>query len=106
MDEYGKSKKKFVFYETDHTHAKLRIKFIEDGIKQTTFFREIVKAYLEDDPYIRKWIESNPRCRISGRSLKKKKREDRKIEQVENQLNLDQKAVDEIFDILADEFGD
>lgn len=106
MDEYGKSKKKFVFYDTDHTHAKLRVKFIEDGIKQTTFFKEFVKAYIEDDPLIRKWLENNPQCRISDRSLKKKKQEYRKIEEQKTDFNLDQETVDEIFDILADEFGD
>jgi len=106
MADYGKSEKKIVFYDSDHNHAKLRVKFIEDGIKQSTFFKELVSAYVNDDPLIRKWIENNPRCRISGRSLEKRKRENRKIEEQNQQFNLDQDIVDELFDILADEFGD
>jgi len=106
MADYGKSEKKIVFYETDHNHAKLRIKFIEDGIKQATFFKELVSAYVNDDPLIRKWIENNPQCRISGRSLIKRKRETVKIEEQKYNFNLDKETVDEIFDILADEFGD
>ena len=106
MDEYGKSQKKFVFYDSDHNHAKLRIKFVEDGVKQASFFKEIVKAYIEDDPLIIKWLENNPQCRISKRSLKIRKRERKKIEEEKKQFNLDQDIVDELFDILADEFGD
>lgn len=106
MDEYGKSEKKIVFYESDHTHAKLRVKFIEDGIKQSTFFKEFVKAYIEDDPLIRKWLENNPQCRISKRSLRIRRKEKKKVEEQKINFNLDQEIVDELFDILADEFGD
>jgi len=106
MDQYGKTDKKFVFYDSDHTHAKLRVRFIEDGIKQSTFFKEIVKAYIEGDPYIIKCLENNPQCKISKRSFKIRKREKRKIEEEKRDFNLDQETVDELFDILADEFGD
>ena len=106
MAQYGKTKKKFVFYDEDHVHAKLRVKFIEDNIKQATFFKELVKAYIDDDPHIKQWIENNPQCKVSKRSLKKKLRESAKIEKQRNEFNLDKDMVDEIFDILADEFGD
>ena len=106
MDEYGKRKKKFVFYEDDHVHAKLIVKFMEDGIKQASFFKEFVKAYIEDDPNIRKWIDNNDTCKVSGRSLAKRKRQQRLLEKQKNEFNLDQNVVDEIFDILADELGD
>ena len=106
MDQYGKSEKKIVFYDSDHTHAKLRIRFVEDGIKQSTFFKEIIKAYIEGNPHILRWLEDNPQCFVSKRSLTIRKREKRKIEQQKKEFNLDQEAVDEIFDILADEFGD
>lgn len=106
MDEYGKRKKKFVFYDVDHLHAKLLLKFMEDGIKQAQFFKELIKAYVDDNPHIRKWIEENKVVRISDRSMKKRKREKRLVEKQEKEFNLDQQTVDEIFDILADEFGD
>lgn len=106
MGDYGKSEKKIVFYDSDHNHAKLRIKFIQDGIKQSSFFKELVKAYINDDPLIRTWIENNPLCKISERSLKIKKRETKKIVEQKYDFNLDKELVDEIFDILADEFGD
>jgi len=106
MDEYGKNKKRFVFYEDDHTHAKLIVKFMEDNIKQSAFFQEIVRAYIDDDPNIRNWINNNPNCKLSKVSLRKKKREERLIKKQKEEFNLDKEVVEELFDILADEFGD
>ena len=106
MKEYGKNKKKFVFYDDDHVHAKLIVKFMQDGIKQASFFKELVKAYIEDDPNIRRWLENNSSCKISKRSMTKRKKEQKLIEKQKNEFNLDKEIVDEIFDILADEFGD
>lgn len=103
MEDYGKNRKKIVFYDDDHTHAQLRIKFIADGIKQATFFKDLIRAYIDDDPNIRAWINNNPNCKISKRSLAKRKREDRKIQEEKVNFNLDQKDVAEIFDILAEE---
>ena len=106
MSEYGKTKKKLVFYSDDHTHAKLIVKFMEDNIKQMAFFHEFVKAYINDDPTIRKWIDDNPKCRVSKRCMAKRKREKKLIEKQQKEFNLDKEVVDELFDILADEFGD
>ena len=103
MDNLGKNRKKIVFYDDDHTHAQLRIKFIADGIKQATFFKDLVRAYINDDPNIRAWINSNPHCKVSKRSARIRRREDRKIEEQNTSFNLDQKDVQEIFDILAEE---
>ena len=106
MKEYGKTKKKFVFYDDDDTHARLIAKFMEDGLKQSKFFKAIVKAYIDDDPDIRRWIDNNPQHKISKRSQRIRKREARKIELQNTNFNLEENQVDEIFDILADEFGD
>jgi hypothetical protein len=103
MTEYGKNRKKIVFYDDDHTHAQLRIKFMGDGIKQATFFQDIIRAYIDDDPNIRAWINNNPHCKISKRSMRMRKKEDKAIEQESNKLNLEQKELDELFDIIADE---
>lgn len=101
--EYGKNRKKIVFYDDDHTHSQLRIKFLADGIKQSTFFQDIIRAYIDDDPNIRAWINNNPNCKISKRSMRLRKREDKKIQDEKNKFNLDEKDVSEIFDILAEE---
>lgn len=106
MEEYGKNRKKIVFYDDDHTHAQLRIKFIADGIKQATFFKDLIRAYIDDDQNIRAWINGNPHCKISKRSMRIRKKEDKKIQEERTSFNLDQKEIDEIFDILAREEKD
>jgi hypothetical protein len=103
MADYGKNRKKIVFYDDDHTHAQLRIKFIADGIKQATFFKDLIRAYIDDDPNIRAWINANPNCKISKRSMKLRLKEDKQIQEEKSNLNLDEKEVNEIFDILAEE---
>jgi hypothetical protein len=103
MADYGKNRKKIVFYDDDHTHAQLRIKFIADGIKQATFFKDLIRAYIDDDPNIRAWINANPNCKISKRSMKLRLKEDKQIQEEKSNFNLDEKEVSEIFDILAEE---
>jgi hypothetical protein len=106
MVEYGKTKKKYVFYDEDNLHAKLIVKLMEDGLKHGILFREFLKAYADDDPNIRNWVESNPQMKISKRSMVKRILQQKKIELEKTNFNLEQKEVDEIFDILSDEFGD
>ena len=106
MDEYGKNKKKFVLVDYDHLHAKLTVKLMEDGIKYAILMREFLKAYTNDNDYIREWIENNPQIKISERSMKKRRAQQKRIALQETKFNLEQKEIDDIFDILADELGD
>lgn len=106
MDEYGKNKKKFLLVDYDHLHAKLVVKLMEDGIKYSTLMREFLKAYIDDNDYIREWIENNPGIKISERSMKKRRAQQKRIALQQAKFNLDQNEIDDIFDILADEFGD
>ena len=106
MYEYGKTKKKYVFIDEDNLHAKLIVRLLEDGIKPTVLIRAFLNDYIENDPNIRKWVESNKKMKISARTLAKRKRQEKKILLEKNLFNLDQKEIDDIFDILADEFGE
>jgi hypothetical protein len=103
MREPNKNTKKIVFYDTDHNHAKLRIKFIEHGIKQKTFFREIVQACINDDPLILQWLEKNPNCKITKRSMKMRKRQDKEVQQEIKKFNLNNEDLDELFDIISED---
>lgn len=106
MHEYGKTRKKYVFFDEDNLHAKLIVRLLEDGIKPTTLIRTFLNSYIEDDPNIRNWVESNKKIKISARTLAKRKAQQKKIIIEKNLFNLDQKEIDDIFDILADEFGE
>ena len=106
MEVKRKRPKKFVFYESEDNYAKFRTKLIYEGIKQTTFFRELVLSFLEDNKHLRAWIEENPKCKVKKRSKKIKVSEDRKMDKEAKAFNFDGINVDEIFDIIADEDKD
>jgi hypothetical protein len=101
--EYGKNRKKMVFYITDHQHAKFATKAFHDGIKQARFLIALLDAYCEDDPNIRAFIETNNDFKISKRQINIRKREDKKAKLQNAKLNLDQATIDEIFDILEND---
>lgn len=98
--EYGKNRKKIVFYITDHLHAKFINKAFHDGVKQARFFTAVMEAYIEDDANIRAFVESNDTFKISKAQIKTRAREDKKAALLKTKLNLDQATIDEIFDIL------
>ena len=98
--------KKFVFYETEDNYARFRTKLIYEGIKQTTFFRELVLSFLQDIKHFRAWIEENPKCKVKKHTVKVKRLEDKRIERERKAFNFDGIDVDEIFDIIADEDKD
>lgn len=106
MDEYGKNKKRYVFYMTDDQHARFEIRLLEDNLKKTKFFKEIIDAYNNDDPHIRAWIEENNTVQMSKNWQAKRKRELKKEALQKAQFNLDEQDVSEIFDILAEEEND
>lgn len=106
MEVKRKRPKKFVFYESEDNYAKFRVKLIEDKLKQTTFFRELVKSYLEDNTHLRAWIDENPACKVKGRSKKIKAQEDKKIKKEAENFNFDGIDLDKIFDIIAEEEKD
>jgi hypothetical protein len=101
--QYGKNKKKIVFYLTDHEHARMMAKMQYDGIKQAQFFRAVMDAYVQDEDNIRAFVESTDGFKISENTKKQHKRERKKIALQNARFNLSQTDIDEIFDILEDE---
>jgi hypothetical protein len=102
---YGNREKKIVFHETDNRHAKLKIKLHYDGLKQGEFFRAIVEAYLSDDEnminFISSYKEKNNKQGKRQRAIVAKDREENK--NAESIFALNDKEVEDIFDILAEE---
>ena len=74
-----------------------------DGIKQAQFFRAVMDAYVQDEPNIRTFVESTDSFKVSDRTKKQHKREQKKIALQNARFNLSQADIDEIFDILEDE---
>ena len=54
---YGENKKKIVFYDTDARHADLKIRLQYHGMTQSSFFRAVVSAMVEEDEAFRKFLD-------------------------------------------------
>ena len=54
---YGNMKKRIIFYDNDHRHAKLLIRLKHDGIKQSDFFRSVLTAYITGDERIHSLVD-------------------------------------------------
>lgn len=103
-ESYGKNTKRIVFTETDHRHAQLIAKLKMDGVTQAKFFRSLITAYLDDDDIIREHI-----FKISDLSRKRTKKSlvlRERGKKVTQDLGLDDTQVDNIFDLIAEEFPD
>jgi Zn-dependent oligopeptidase len=100
--EYGKNKKRFVFYLSDDDHARFLIKLQELNLKKATIVRDFINALLNDDPNINKWLEGELSAKLSKRTLAVRKREAKKRALQNSQFNLENADVSEIFDILAE----
>jgi LPS O-antigen subunit length determinant protein (WzzB/FepE family) len=101
--EYGKNKKRFVFYMTDDVHARFLVRLTEDGIKKTSLIRDFIEAYIANDPKLREWLMTDLSSKKSAKWMAKRKRELKKEALQNTSFNLDGQDVSEIFDILADE---
>ena len=101
---YGKNEKRIVFTETDHRHAQLIVKLKTDGMTQAKFFRNLITGYLEGDDRIESFI-----FETSDLSNKKKKKvSDLRAtgKNMVNELGLDEEQIDDLFDVIAEEFPD
>lgn len=101
--QYGKTRKKVVFYSTDHEHARFIAKAQVDGIKHAKFISAILEAYVNDDPNIMAFVENCDTFKISKKQKQLRKRDEKKKALQNVSFNLDNKDIEEIFDILEAE---
>ena len=104
--DYGNLNKVVQFKETDKRHADLRIRLHYDGFYQGEFFRDIITGYLKGDgnliAYVEK-VKENKRKYNKGK-LHKGKALHKKAREVEKQFALEEEEIENIFDIIEQEF--
>ena len=108
MSDYGHQEKKISFVDKDKHHADLVIRLKHDGLTMSKFFRALIKGYIEQDYAILDFIE---RFKISSGSQSQKKAKiikdiQKKGDEVKSKFALDEKEVENIFDILEKEHPD
>ena len=96
------SRKRVVINIDEHQHADLVVKLHEVGLKQTKIIRAFLDGYLKDDKLIRTFIEKYKETNKVYSKVKRKKQQKMrdKSEKLEELFNLDNKEIDNIFDII------
>tara|TARA_R110000824_G_scaffold191547_1_gene373290 strand:- start:1372 stop:1716 length:345 start_codon:yes stop_codon:yes gene_type:complete len=99
-------RKKMMFWESPKRQANLKIRLGLDGFTQSHFFRAIITGYLEKDENILKYIdrykEKNRSQGIAKRKIINKNLDNGR--KVENKFALNENEIEDIFDIIAEEF--
>ena len=102
--EYGKNNKRIVFTANDHQHAQLLLRLKHDGLKQSDFFRCLIRGYIEGDARIGEFIAEH------GSHSQKKRAKSQRLKVQGNttltDLGLNEGEIDNIFDILEQEHPD
>ncbi len=101
----AKTRKKFMFYDTEKRQADLRIRCGYDGLNQSQFFRMMITGYLESDPAILEYIDKfKEKTNLQGK-LKRSyiKRMHDESEETKKKYSLNVDEVENIFDIIAEE---
>tara|TARA_B100001123_G_scaffold74689_1_gene84111 strand:+ start:7124 stop:7453 length:330 start_codon:yes stop_codon:yes gene_type:complete len=101
---YGKMTKRVVFTVNDHVHAKFLVKLKYAGFKQSQFFRLIMDAYIDEDDNFLAFIDKiKPQSQKHKNKSKKLRLAGTKIA---NDMGLNEGEIENIFDILEQEFPD
>jgi len=90
--------KKYTFYISDLAHADMRLKLRYDNMPQATFFKLLIKSYIEDNQHMRELIKEVNSSKISKRSLKKMNKDQKIAQKDEDFFGLSEEEVEDIYD--------
>jgi len=100
--DYGNLTKQIIFWENDHRQAQLILRCRHDGLTQSAFFRHIITAYITGDDRIQNYIDE---VKVMNEKRKKKSKAlKRKGEEMVKDFALTDGEVENIFDLLEEEF--
>ena len=104
---YGENKKKIVFYDTDARHADLKIRLQYHGMTQSSFFRAVITAMVDEDELVRDFLTNYKESKnIQKKTHLKKIKEEQQLAD-ENKKNFLQKdEISDIFDLIEMEHPD
>ena len=103
--DFSKDLKKVVFYDSPDQHARLLIQLFYDKLKQGEFFRAMIEGYVSGDEDLFNFIQ-NYKLRAGKNKTQRKvvMKERKKQKELESKFALDPSEVEDIFDILEEEF--
>jgi|LakMenE18May11ns_1017448.scaffolds.fasta_scaffold9549291_2 hypothetical protein len=90
--------KRYTFYINSTAHADMRIKLRHDEVPQQTFFKMLIKAYIEDNTHMRELIKELNAEKLGKRSLKKMKKDEKLATEQEEWFGLSEEEITDIYD--------
>lgn len=102
--DYGNLTKKIVFTDNDHRHAKLIVKLRYDGLTQSSFFRQLITGYINNDKRIQDYVDEVKK-QSKDRKLKSKRIRETGEQRLE-ELALNEGEVENIFDLILEEHSE
>jgi hypothetical protein len=104
-EKFSKDRKKVVFYEETDQHAKLLIQLFYDSLRQGEFFRAVIAGYVNGDEDLFNFIQNYKLDAEKNKSRRKIIiKERKKQKELESEFALNQDEIENIFDILEEEF--
>ena len=94
----GTGWKRYAFFISDGAHADMRLKLRYDSIPQHTFFKMLIKAYIEDHPHMRELIKDLNKEKLGKRSLTKMRKDEKEAAKQEDNFGLDKEEINDIYD--------
>ena len=96
------------FTETEDRHAKLLVRLEYDGLNKSEFFRAILTAYLDRNNDIMNFVDSYTEKKEMHSKKKRKESKELREEskETEKKFGLDNKDIENIFDIMEKEHPD
>jgi hypothetical protein len=97
-----KTRKKFMFYDSETRQARLRIRCQYDGISQSQFFRMMITGYLENNKEILNFMDSFKEQHATQGKVKREyiKKMHQAGKENSDKFSLDESDIENIFDII------
>ena len=99
-------RKKMMFWESPKRQADLKIRLQLDGFTQSHFFRALITGYLGKDENLLSYLDQY-KAKHSSQGINKRKHINKNIsagKDIKNKFSLDENEIEDIFDIIAEEF--
>lgn len=88
----------------DKTYMDLLIKIRHENLNWKRFFRILIKGFLEDDPGMMEYIDYEMAAHRTKSRTKVLQKEREDVQETIKQFGLDEDEIEDIYDILEDEF--
>lgn len=88
----------------DQTYMELLIKIRHENLNWKKFFTYLIDGFIQDDPNIMEFIDNQMAEQRAKRRTKVLQKERKKVEETISVFGLDEQDIDDIYDMLEEEF--